>query len=573
MTDRHLVQIPPEQVKKLQELDNIRADLAGYPISKKVHILLQEKLAQMFQSKSWFPHKDGTDKGRWFEYIRETIPVHIAAPIAIGSVRDTEETIGMSFTKMLVTNHGNKTWWGNYKQDIYDMGDYLIPKLKKKSSGAKYYSDYKKLYQEMKELCAEMRNKDYSKLTKQELYEKYERFYEKLKRYLGLSMDIDAIDPALESKMKEKLRELMTKKEGASGLNEKTFNSVYNAITTPAELSYLNKEQYLLYQLAKKIKSKKNLFELFSYDDLNMITNKIWQDAPDIKHEMLNIMDEYWWTSIGWSIWNEKDVNVYIMDLKKIFRDNPNVEGEIERLDAFRKKAALERANATKIYDFDEDMNSLMDIFDHYIEIHDWRKEVQMKGLVAMKGLLLEVSKRHSIKVDYLLWCWPWEIMELIKTVKLDINKILPRKAAFFYIVTKDGIEQHSGEMAIKRRKEEFAADVMDIHNFNGVIASLGKSVGKVKVCYSSAEAIKKIEQGDILVCGMTMPDYLPAMKKSAAIVTDEGGVTSHAAIVSRELKIPCIVGTKVATRVLNDNDKVEVNANHGVVKILERAK
>jgi len=61
----------------------------------------------------------------------------------------------------------------------------------------------------------------------------------------------------------------------------------------------------------------------------------------------------------------------------------------------------------------------------------------------------------------------------------------------------------------------------------------------------------------------------VPAMKKAAAIVTNEGGVTSHAAIVSRELGIPCVIGTKIATEVLHDGDLVEVDANHGKVTIL----
>ncbi len=60
-------------------------------------------------------------------------------------------------------------------------------------------------------------------------------------------------------------------------------------------------------------------------------------------------------------------------------------------------------------------------------------------------------------------------------------------------------------------------------------------------------------------------------MRKAKAIVTDEGGVTCHAAIVSRELKIPCIVGTKIATRVLKDGDLVEVDADKAVIKILKR--
>ena len=69
----------------------------------------------------------------------------------------------------------------------------------------------------------------------------------------------------------------------------------------------------------------------------------------------------------------------------------------------------------------------------------------------------------------------------------------------------------------------------------------------------------------------MTRPEFVPLLKQASAIITDEGGITSHAAIVSRELKIPCIIGTKVATKVLKDGDKVEVNANHGVVRIIEQ--
>ena len=67
----------------------------------------------------------------------------------------------------------------------------------------------------------------------------------------------------------------------------------------------------------------------------------------------------------------------------------------------------------------------------------------------------------------------------------------------------------------------------------------------------------------------MTTPDYVLVMKKVAAIVTDEGGVTCHAAIVSREFNIPCIVGTSNATKVFNDGDLVEVDANTGIAKIV----
>jgi pyruvate,water dikinase len=75
---------------------------------------------------------------------------------------------------------------------------------------------------------------------------------------------------------------------------------------------------------------------------------------------------------------------------------------------------------------------------------------------------------------------------------------------------------------------------------------------------------------GEVLVAGMTRPEYVPLMKKAAAIITDEGGITCHAAIVSRELKKPCIIGTKIATKVLKDGDMVEVDADKGIVNIIK---
>ena len=80
-----------------------------------------------------------------------------------------------------------------------------------------------------------------------------------------------------------------------------------------------------------------------------------------------------------------------------------------------------------------------------------------------------------------------------------------------------------------------------------------------------------KFEKGEILVASMTRPDFAPLIKKAAEDVTDEGGITSHAAVICREFKLPCIVGTKIATKVLKDGMLVEVNGNHAVVRILEK--
>ncbi len=99
----------------------------------------------------------------------------------------------------------------------------------------------------------------------------------------------------------------------------------------------------------------------------------------------------------------------------------------------------------------------------------------------------------------------------------------------------------------------------------SGLPASPGIGVGRVKLVLDMKD-LGKVKQGDVLVTKMTTPDMVPAMKKASAIVTDEGGMTSHAAIVSRELGIPCIVGTQKATQLLKEGELITVDATRGVV-------
>ena len=98
-----------------------------------------------------------------------------------------------------------------------------------------------------------------------------------------------------------------------------------------------------------------------------------------------------------------------------------------------------------------------------------------------------------------------------------------------------------------------------------GIPASPGIGTGVVKILRSPKE-IDRIEKGDVLVAPMTSPDYVPAMKKASAIITNEGGMTSHAAIVSREMGTPCVVGTKMATKILKEGQIVTVNGKTGEV-------
>lgn len=103
-----------------------------------------------------------------------------------------------------------------------------------------------------------------------------------------------------------------------------------------------------------------------------------------------------------------------------------------------------------------------------------------------------------------------------------------------------------------------------------GMIANKGVAEGIAKVIRfdeNIVEQMNSMKRGQILIAGQTRPILMPAIEKASAIVTDEGGITSHAAIVSREFNIPCIVGTHNATRIFKDGEKILVDANNGIAK------
>jgi len=121
---------------------------------------------------------------------------------------------------------------------------------------------------------------------------------------------------------------------------------------------------------------------------------------------------------------------------------------------------------------------------------------------------------------------------------------------------------------ASKKIKELMSVDLTK--EIKGTVACSGKVKGKVCViplAIDASEYIARMKKGNILVAPTTGPEMMIAIQKAAGIVTDEGGLMSHAAVISRELNIPCIVGTKNATQLLKDGDLVEVDAIKGIVR------
>lgn len=182
-----------------------------------------------------------------------------------------------------------------------------------------------------------------------------------------------------------------------------------------------------------------------------------------------------------------------------------------------------------------------------------------------------QYEKKNHIPIDTLRYLTISELKDAINNKKISLEKVKERKKAYFYYFLSDKNEE--GVITGKEVKKmnyllSIGVKRPDIINgkpiFGGVVRgrvlNIGNNLSK-----------KKIGGGFVLVAVMTYPKDILFIKDAKAIITDEGGVLSHASIISRELKIPCIVGTKIATKVLKNGDLVEIDANNGIVKILKR--
>ncbi|WP_297461504.1 phosphoenolpyruvate synthase [Thermococcus sp.] len=182
------------------------------------------------------------------------------------------------------------------------------------------------------------------------------------------------------------------------------------------------------------------------------------------------------------------------------------------------------------------------------VRVADYLGPEYVEKQVLTDDQIIEVAKMGAKIEDH--YGWPQ-----------DIEWAYDKDDGKLYIVQSRPITTLKEEAKAEEAAEVEEAEVI----LKGLGASPGIGAGRVVVIFDASE-IDKVKEGDVLVTTMTNPDMVPAMKRASAIITDEGGRTSHAAIVSRELGIPAVVGTKVATKVLKTGDYVTVDGTRGVV-------
>ncbi|MGA2418034.1 MAG: PEP-utilizing enzyme [Candidatus Staskawiczbacteria bacterium] len=233
------------------------------------------------------------------------------------------------------------------------------------------------------------------------------------------------------------------------------------------------------------------------------------------------------------------------------------------------KEVIAQKEKTLKRFNLSEKERFIISTIELCFHWQDERKKYIFQTISALDPIVKAVGARFKIELSDLKFATPQEISEdnfsdlnfkkqLKKRQQKSVYYSIPGKN---YIFTNGDYDFFSNGLHVALQDNG--------GQLKGMVASPGVVQGVVKVCESVSD-IDKVQNGEIIVASMTRPEYLPAMQKAAAFITEEGGITCHAAIIAREMKKPCIIGVRTATKVLKDGDLVEVDANKGIVKIIK---
>ncbi len=327
------------------------------------------------------------------------------------------------------------------------------------------------------------------------------------------------------------------------------MDRVIEVLLAPTRLSFHQQSELDLLLLFKKYKSRVPLKKIREYlNKWHWVENSYYSSEP-----------------------------LKVADIKSRLRDYDikTVDKKISSIRNYNSKTRARKLRVYEKYNIPSSIRRIVSNLSYSIWWQDQRKGFSWWFHSIVDEISSYFASLYKVDFDDLMYYLDQEWVDFItQGKKVKRRCIQARKKLFLVAINGHNryIVQLVGAPVKKIIKEQSKylpqTLTLDKGEIRGVVVSRGKQtkiMGRVKVLLSAKE-VKKMKKGEILVAPMTSPDYIQAMRRAKAIITDVGGVMSHAAVVSRELGIPCIVGTKVATKVLRDGDLVEVDAEKGVV-------
>lgn len=335
-----------------------------------------------------------------------------------------------------------------------------------------------------------------------------------------------------------------------TGLNDKfgtrLAQKYFNTITTPAKNNSVITEELALLNLAAQAH--------FNQESLR-------------KHQ-----DQFSWMANTGYFGTYYSYQYYLGRLRTMRSQNPKLR--LKKLLAERQSQKNDFNRLLKQLKNDRELYLLAETANEAVFFRSWRTELYYGSAPYVVPLFKAIAKHLDLRTYQQLYWFYWTEINDALTGKNPLNKTLIEQRRTNYVMLSglkgkfyfaDGTAAATiSKDFIKRTKSQTGYGKL----LKGAPAYPGRVIGTVCLVPSVRQLIK-VKRGSVLMTHATNINFTPALKKVAAIVTEEGGILSHAAMISRELRIPCIIGTKIATQVFKDGDLVEVDANSGIVKKL----
>lgn len=477
------------------------------------------------------------NSNQYINYIRNLWALPFVHAWLVGPIKKTHKLFPWQWEKIITTHYVDKSGWHYFRNNLEGMGEKMNLYFQQKSNLRRYDKLFKQTGKQAIDLSKKYLTINLKQKKLLELGQMFKEANEIFENFAALALCLDGPDEILQNIIKKELKK-------------------YNIILKAHDIFLL------------LIPNKPSDVRTETKDFHNLAVQYYSTDNNSIKQKMITAhIKKWWWIDLEWGQMKPMDEKNLRLKLKRYgtIRQINNIERQT--IEKEKRQRKIKRKLMQKLPD---KIQQLITIYETLSVLHDLRKEVQMKIMYTMLQISQQILQRSGMPKEDVFYLTVPEIRLLSLGKKIKKSVINQRKKYYWFDCTKKRITFLYGKKSLRRLKQAgFYHTEKEKSNlsFKGMPASPGKAIGRVRIGFMSHKLNHQIKKGEILVTGQTTPNFVPAMKKAVAIITDEGGITSHAAVVSRELGIPCIIGTKNATQVLKDGDLVEVDANKGIVK------
>ncbi|MBT4540829.1 hypothetical protein HOC35_04920 [Candidatus Woesearchaeota archaeon] len=456
--------------------------------------------------------------------------------------------LGFKLKKLFIKND-NGMWHAYVELDNWNKSHNIMFKLYEKDPKImdKYLSKFKIEAKKYLKFTNTLTTTNLSKLSDKELLKLYQRYSNGyVKSFVYGECPAETLRLLLEKELKPKLMQIVK--------NKNELNKIFSMLLIPSTPSFTAIEEIELLKIAILAKKK------------GKISNKL-------KTHLHN----YKWIPVDYNYepWKLKDIT---SRLKEIMKDKFSPEKKITDTNNYMKSIKTKQKMIISKYKIPKNIVKDCITAQKCMILMDMKKEVYTKAHYHVQFLIKEISKRLGLTMTQTNYLTPDEIKLVLngtETSKNNFRKKYSKKLINSRykqsIYCGDGIKvDFLNKKEEKEVRKHLDKKLEQKKELNGICGNPGKVKAKARIILNTKE-FKKMKKGEVLITPYTTPEFLPVMKKASAIVTDMGGVTSHSSIVARELNIPCVVGTKHATKLIKDNDLLEINAIEGKVKIKKR--